>query len=139
MVNAYDIDALKLIYATAEELEKMQIKMPQWVGKVKSGAHRQRLPQDDKFWYVRCASILRKTYTAPGIGVSRLRTHYGGRKIRGVRPEKHKKAGGNMIRKAMQELERAGLMKKGKTGRELSSKGRALLDSVAKRIDTKKE
>ena len=139
MVNAYDIDALKLVYATATKLEQMQIKAPEWVGKVKSGSHRQRLPQDDKFWYVRCASILRKAYAQPGIGVSKLRTHYGGRKIRGVCPEKHRKSGGNMIRKAMQELERAGLMKKGKTGRELTSKGRALIDSVAKQIDTAKE
>ena len=134
MVSAYDVDALKLIEATAKKLEEMGIKAPQWVGNVKSGAHAQRLPQDEKFWYIRCASVMRKAYKTPGLGVSRLRTHYGGRKIRGVAPERHAKSGGNMIRKAMQELERAGLMKKMKAGRELTGKGRALLDEVAKTI-----
>lgn len=139
MVNAYDVDALKLVRATAIKLEEMGITAPVWVGNVKSGAHRQRLPQDEKFWYMRCASIMRKAYIAPGIGVSKLRTHYGGRKIRGVRPERHVKSGGNMIRKAMQALERAGLMKKGKTGRELSAKGQSLLDGIAKDIKQAKE
>jgi len=139
MVNAYDVDALKLIQVTAGKLEEMGIKAPAWVGNVKSGAHRQRLPQDDKFWYIRCASILRKAYTDPGIGVSKLRTHYGGRKIRGVRPEHHVKSGGNMIRKAMQALEQAGLMKKMKVGREISPKGQALLDGIAKNIKQAKE
>lgn len=139
MVSAYDVDALKLIYATADKLEQMGIKSPAWVGNVKSGSHVQRLPQDDKFWYVRCASILRKVYTSPGIGVSKLRTHYGGRINRGVRPERHRKAGGNMIRKAMQGLETAGLVKKVKTGRELTGAGQKLLDSVAKSIAKSKE
>lgn len=134
MVTAYDVDALKLVKATAAKLEELKIKAPDWVGNVKSGPHRQRLPQDDKFWWVRCASILRKAYITPVIGVSRLRTHYGGRKQRGVRPEKHVRAGGNMIRKAMQSLEAAGLLKKLKAGREITAKGKALLDSVAKEI-----
>ena len=139
MVTVYDVDALKLVHATAKKLEEMGLKSPAWVGNVKSGPHRQRLPQDEKFWYVRCASVMRKAYTSPGIGVSKLRTHYGGRKSRGVAPERHCKSGGNMIRKAMQELEKIGLMKKGKTGRELSGKGHALLDEVAKNIKQTKE
>jgi small subunit ribosomal protein S19e len=139
MVSAYDVDALRLNQAVAQKLEDMGIKAPEWVGNVKSGAHRSRLPQDEKFWYMRCASIMRKAYTSPGVGISKLRTHYGGRKIRGVKPEMHVKAGGNMIRKAMQSLEKAGLMKKAKTGRELTPAGQKLLDSVAKAIKTKKE
>lgn len=139
MVSAYDVDALRLIQAVAGELEKKGIAPPQWVGNVKSGAHCSRLPQDEKFWYVRCASILRQAYVRPGVGVSKLRSHYGGRKIRGVRPERHAKAGGNMIRKAMQSLEKAGLMKKAKTGRELTSEGQKLLDSTAKALNAKKE
>ncbi|MFA5108881.1 MAG: 30S ribosomal protein S19e [Candidatus Micrarchaeia archaeon] len=138
MVTAYDVDALKLVKMTAQELEKMNIPAPKWVGTVKSGPHRQRLPQDEKFWYIRCASILRKAYIGSVVGVSSLRTHYGGRKARGVRPEKHRRAGGNLIRKGMQALEKAGLMQKAKVGRELSAKGRKLLDGVAKEISNQK-
>ncbi|MFH1306922.1 MAG: 30S ribosomal protein S19e [Candidatus Micrarchaeota archaeon] len=143
MVTVYDVDALKLIKKTAQKLEEMNLEMPAWVGNVKSGAHAERLPQDDKFWYIRCASILRKAYLNPRIGVSRLRTHYGGRKDRGVKPEKHRRAGGSTIRKGMQALEKAELLKKGKVGRELAPKGRKLLDAAAKLVadeaDGKKE
>ncbi|MFH0927684.1 MAG: 30S ribosomal protein S19e [Candidatus Micrarchaeota archaeon] len=139
MVSAYDVDALKLIQAVAKKLEEMGIKSPEWVGNVKSGAHCSRLPQDEKFWYMRCASILRQAYTHPGLGVSKLRSHYGGRKIRGVRPERHVKSGGNMIRKAMQSLEGAGLMRKAKTGREITAQGQKLLDLAAKSLKPAKE
>jgi len=134
MVSVYDVDALKLVRATAIKLEEMKLEAPKWVGNVKSGAHRQRLPQDEKFWFMRCASILRKAYLTPQIGVSRLRTHYGGRKERGVKPEKHSRAGGNMIRKAMQTLEKAGLLSKSKKGREITGKGKSLLDSAAMEV-----
>ena len=132
MVTVYDVDALKLVKMTAQELEKMGLPAPKWVGTVKSGPHRQRLPQDEKFWYIRCASILRKAYVGSVVGVSSLRTHYGGRKARGVRPERHRRAGGNLIRKGMQALEKAGLMVKRKTGREISAAGKKLLDAAAK-------
>jgi small subunit ribosomal protein S19e len=136
MVTVYDVDALKLIHKTADKLAEMKIAQPEWVGKVKSGSHVSRLPQDEKFWYIRCASLLRKAYTDGPVGVSRLRTHYGGRKIRGVRPEKHRRAGGNLIRKGFQILEKAGLITNTKKGRVISAQGQKLLDSVAKEISS---
>ena len=139
MVTVYDVDALALVRKTAEKLEEINMKAPEWVGNVKSGPHRQRLPQEDNFWHMRCASILRKAYIGSPIGVSRLRTHYGGRVQRGVRPEKHKRSGGNMIRKAMQSMEKAGFLLKLKVGREITGKGKALLDSAAKEVADKKE
>ena len=60
-----------------------------------------------------------------------MRRHYGGKKNRGVKPEKHVPAGGSTIRKAFQALEEAGLMEKGSTGRKLTPKGMSLLDNVA--------
>ena len=137
MVTVYDVEAMALVKATAKKLEELNLPAPNWVGVVKSGPHRQRLPQDPKFWYMRCASLLRQAYVNSPIGVSSLRTHYGARKMRGVRPEKHKKAGGNMIRKGMQALEKAGLLTKKKVGRCISPQGQALLDSVAKEISAK--
>ncbi len=134
MVTVYDVDAMALVLASAKKLEEAGLPAPAWVGTVKSGPHRQRLPQDPKFWYVRCASLLRQAYINSPIGVSSLRTHYGARKMRGVRPEKHRKSGGNMIRKGLQALEKAGFITKKKVGRCISPKGQALLDAVANGI-----
>ncbi|MFN3910271.1 MAG: 30S ribosomal protein S19e [Candidatus Anstonellaceae archaeon] len=133
MVNVYDVEPLKLIKRIAQKLKEEQIEKPSWVGKVKSGAHRERLPQDEDFWYIRCASILRNAYVNSIIGVGRLRVHYGTRKKRGVKPEKHRKSGGKIIRKAIQELEKHGYLQKTKNGvgRELTKKGRKLLDNTA--------
>ena len=132
MVTAFDVDANKLIGKTAEKLKEMKLDKPAFVGLVKSGAHAARPPQTDDFWYLRCASILRQLYVNGTVGVQRLRRHYGGKKRRGVRPARHAPSGGSTIRKAMQELEKAGFLAREKNARTLSAKGRKLLDGAAK-------
>ncbi len=132
MVTVYDVEPNKLIAKAAEKLKEMKLEKPAFVGMVKSGAHAQRPPSDDDFWYVRCASILRQAYVNENVGINRLRRHYGGNKSRGVRPARHSPAGGSTIRKAMQQLEKAGLLAKQKVGRTLTAKGRKFLDAAAK-------
>lgn len=134
MVTALDIDTNALISKVADKLKTMNINKPAFIGLVKSGSHRERPPEQEDFWYIRCASILRKAYLKGKIGTNRLRTHYGGRKSRGVKPQIHRKAGGSTIRKAIQELEKVGLLKKEKVGRTLTPAGRKLLDTAAKEI-----
>lgn len=132
MVTPFDVEANKLIGTAATKLKEMKISKPDFVGVVKSGAHAERPPSTEDFWYVRCASILRQAYVNGTVGVQKLRRHYGGKKRRGVKPARHASAGGSTIRKAMQELEKAGLLSKDKAGRTLTPKGRAFLDSAAK-------
>lgn len=135
MVTVYDVDANRLIRKAAAKLKEMGIPAPKWAGKAKSGPHAERLPQDADFWYVRLASLLRKAYVSAPIGVARLRTHYGGRVKRGVAPEHHRDAGGSLIRKGMQALEKASLLKTKKApkpGRYLTPAGQKLLDACAK-------
>jgi len=136
MVRVYDADANALIEKTAKKLKEMGIKKPDFVGLVKSGSHADRPPQDEGFWYVRCASLMRQTYVNSTVGVQAMRRHYGGKKNRGVKPEKHAPAGGSTIRKAMQNLEKAGYLAKGEKdkGRVLTAKGRQLLDKAAKEV-----
>ncbi|MBD3397861.1 30S ribosomal protein S19e [Candidatus Micrarchaeota archaeon] len=134
MVRVYDADANALIEKTAGKLKKMGIKKPEFVGLVKSGAHTERPPQSEDFWYTRCASLLRQAYVNSNVGVQRMRRHYGGKKNRGVKPEKHVPAGGSTVRKAFQAMEEAGLMEKGPTGRKLTAKGMSLLDSAASEL-----
>jgi len=131
MVTAFDVEAGRLIEKAAKELEG-KVEKPAFVGIVKSGAHAERPPQQEDFWFLRCASILRQAYINDEVGVARLRRHYGGRKRRGVRPARHYPAGGSTIRKALQQLEKSGYLVREKGGRKLSAKGRAFLDKVAK-------
>jgi len=114
------------------------IKPPEWAPYVKTGAHAERAPQNPDWWYIRCASLLRKVYIKGPIGIEHLRSEYGGRKNRGTRPEHTRKGGGAIIRKALQQLEKAGLIEtiKGK-GRVITSEGRRLLDSLS--ADIKEE
>ncbi|VVB99815.1 30S ribosomal protein S19e [uncultured archaeon] len=94
MVTVYDVAPNKLIAKAAEKLKGMNIAPPAWITTVKSGSHRDRVPQQKDFWYIRLASLLRNAYVNGKVGVSSLRAHYGGKKVRGVRPEKKRKAGG---------------------------------------------
>lgn len=134
MVRVYDADANALIAKTAEKLKKMGITKPDFVGIVKSGSHADRPPQDANFWYIRCASLMRQTYVNSTVGVHKMRSHYGGKKNRGVRPGKHVPAGGSTIRKAFQALEELGLMEKCSKGRKLTAKGMSLLDKTASEL-----
>ena len=141
MTTVYDASAAELISATKSELMKIkEIQLPEWSKFVKTGAHKERPPAQKDWWHIRCASLLRAIYLKGPIGVEKLRTRYGGKKNMGTRKEHFKKASGNIIRKALQQLETAGLIKKavGNRGREISPKGMSMLDKLATKIVGKK-
>lgn len=138
MVTVYDVEPNKLIAKAAEKLGEIGIKMPESLRYAKSGCHAERLPEQKDFWQVRCASLLRNAYVREKVGVASLRTHYGGRKNRGVMPERHVDAGGAVIRRGFQQLEKIGLIAKDKTGRKITGKGKAFLDAVAKEVASAK-
>ena len=129
MVTAFDVEHDKLINALKEKLKKSEfVKPEEWSQFVKSGRHTERVPAQPDFWYIRAASILRKIYVHGPKGVQRLRRIYGGRKNRGVKPEKSYKAGGKIIRTILQQLEKEGLltkeMRSNRKGRELTPKAK---------------
>ncbi len=137
MVNVRYIPPQVFIEELARYLKEnvKEVRPPEWANFVKTGSHKERVPDDPDWWYKRCASLLRKLYLHGPVGVERLRTAYGGRKDLGLKREHFRKAGGAIIRKGLQQLEAAGLVKKvdGK-GRMLTPKGYSLLDSLAARI-----
>ena len=45
----------------------MGIEKPEFINYVKSGAHAERRPEQQNFWYLRLASLLRQAYTTPKI------------------------------------------------------------------------
>ncbi len=132
-MHVNESDPKVLIAKLADRLKK-ELPKPDWVDYVKAGVYAERPPEQEDFWWIRAASIMRKLYLDGAIGVSRLRRLYGRRKKRGVKPEHRAKAGGKIIRSILQGLEKLGYVEKSKKGRILSSKGRSLLDQVAKEI-----
>ena len=137
MVTPYDVPASKFIEKVAKYLKENvdEINPPPWASIVKTGTHIQRQPQNLDWWYIRCASLLRKIYVHGPVGVEKLRAEYGGRKDYGVRPEHAAKASGAVIRKALQQLEAAGLTETFKTrGRRVTQEGRKLLRELAEEL-----
>ena len=118
----------------AEALKKIpEFKQPEWSLLVKSSPHKERPVVEEDFWHKRAASILRQVYIKNVVGVQRLRTRYGGRKNRGVRPDAFVRSGGKIIRVILQQAEAAGLLEKFKgrhSGRKLTDKGKALLEGI---------
>lgn len=135
MADVFKIPANIYLEEVKEELKKLeQIKPPVWADFVKTGMAKERPPVKDDWWYMRAASILRTVAIKGPIGVAKLRTKYGSKKNRGVKPERFYKGSGNILRKALQQLEAAGLIEqkdvKGHKGRVLTKKGQSLLDKT---------
>lgn len=137
MPTPYDIPASVFVKRLAQYLRQNvdEVTSPPWVTLVKTGAHVEKAPQSPDWWFTRSASILRKIYMEGPIGVERLRSYYGGRLNKGVRPERGRKGGGSILRKALQQLEAAGLVETLKNrGRAVTTDGRRTLDRLAGEI-----
>ncbi len=128
-----DVPAGKLIDKVTQELKKFEeLKPPEWSFYVKTGVHKERPPNQPDWWYVRAASILRRIYLEGPVGVSRLRTRYGGRKNRGSAPEHFRRGGGKIIRTILQQLESAGFIKRvEKEGRKITRRGVEFLEKIS--------
>ncbi|MCW4023056.1 MAG: 30S ribosomal protein S19e [Candidatus Bathyarchaeota archaeon] len=142
MPTPYDIPASVLIERLAQHLkdEVDVITPPAWVNFVKTGSYNQRAPTNPDWWFVRVASIMRKIYVKGPIGVELLRQEYGGRKDNGAMPEHAAKGSGNIVRTAIHQLQKAGLVKTQRTeGRVVTSDGRRLLDRLSTQLKSELE
>jgi small subunit ribosomal protein S19e len=132
MTTLYDVSANKLIELTAVKLkDDERFAPPEWAAWVKTGVHKEHPPQNDNWWYIRCAALLRRIAIDGPVGTQRLRSVYGGKTDNSSRPERFVKGSGSIIRKAMQQLENAGFVRTTPKGREISPEGRSLLDNSA--------
>lgn len=142
MPTPYDVPPPILIERLARYLKNNvdSVRPPVWAPFVKTGIHAQRVPENPDWWYVRCASLLRKVYIKGPMGLEHLRSEYGGRKDRGVRPEHTRKGSGAVIRNALKQLGEAGLVEVSKQGgRTVTSEGRRLLDMLSTEIKSELE
>jgi len=144
MTTIRDVKVSNLIDSVAKDLkENIKFSRPEWAIYVKTGAQKERQPDDEDWWWSRSASVLRKVAIAGPVGVTRLRTAYGGTKNRGHKPEEFRKASGKIIRTILQQFDEIGYTKKveqekglaekakGFRGRILTPKGQAYLDKIA--------
>ncbi len=89
----------------------------------------------ENFWYIRCASLMRKVKKLGPIGINRLRKLYGGRNRRGPGLTHSARGAGKIIRVALQQLENSNLvLKTEKNGRIISPEGTSLLERTAHSI-----
>jgi small subunit ribosomal protein S19e len=142
MASIFDVPPKELIVKTAEELKKIkEIQPPDWAKFVKTGVHKERPPAEKDWWHIRAAAVLRKLALKGPIGVAKLRKDYGGKQRRGVAPGVTKSGSGNILRKILQQLDKAGLSKQAvkgvHKGRIATPKGKSLLDKTATQIAKK--
>ena len=131
MAKAYDVPADELISKLAEQEKDKKIASPKaGLAFVKTGPHTEKIPQNKDWWYTRCASLLRKVYIHGPIGVSDLKSRYGGRKQIGYNLAHHRNAGGAIIRKVLEELEGAGVRSRKNRGRLISEEGTKRIDRI---------
>lgn len=133
MTTVFDVPANLLIDQLAKEFNDYNDKIipPEWANLVKTGVHKERKPENTNWWYLRCASILRRIYIDGPVGVNSLRTFYGGKKDRGVTPETFKKGSGAIVRGALHQLEDAGYVQKVDAGRIVTPQGKSFLDKTS--------
>ncbi|MFB6184991.1 MAG: 30S ribosomal protein S19e [Haloarculaceae archaeon] len=137
MTTLYDVPVEDLIEAVAERLtDEGAVEEPDWAAYTKTGTGRELPPEQNDFWQVRAASLLRKVAVDSPVGVGSLQTAYGdakqGTNRYQVRPSHKTEASGKIIRTILIQLEDAGYVETAEgEGRRVTGEGRRLLDDVA--------
>jgi small subunit ribosomal protein S19e len=138
--SVYELNSQEYNLKLAEALKQIpEFKEPEWAKFVKSSPSKERPIEDADFWHKRAASILRQIYKNKIVGVNRLRTKYGSKKNRGMKPERFMKSGGKIIRTILQQADKAGFTeilretkgtKEKRPGRRITAKGKLFLEGI---------
>ncbi|KAI5304269.1 40S ribosomal protein S19 [Ascosphaera pollenicola] len=134
-VTVRDVDAQKFIAAYSAFLKRQgKLPIPGWVDTVKTSKAKELPPQSIDWFYVRAAAVARHIYLRKTVGVGRLRKVHGSTKNRGSRPSHHTDASGAVDRKAVQALQKIGVLEvdEEKGGRRITTSGMRDLDRIAK-------
>ena len=101
-------------------------------------------PYDPDWLYIRAASCAYQLYMRGKVGISALRTHYGGKQRYGSRPPHQRQSAGKIIRYCLKQLEETGLVGQVKYqsddgseqtgGKTLTQKGTTDMDRIASQI-----
>ena len=133
-MSIFVVEPQKLIEVIGEKLKEYpEISPPEGSEFWKTAFYKELAPQDfENFWYLRCASLLRKVKKFGPIGVNKLRKFYGGRNRKGSGLNHSARGSGKIIRVALQQLENAKLIDNiEKEGRVVSSEGTSFLERIS--------
>ena len=136
-----DVSAQDFVAAYARHLKASgKLEPPAFAEYCKTGCGREMAPTNPDWYYVRAASVARHIYLRPA-GVGALRKVYGGLKSNGTRPPHHALAGGNLLRKILNQLETLRVVERCPAGgrenggcRRISREGRRELDQIARQV-----
>lgn len=128
-----DVAATAFIAAYAEHLKNSdKFDLPVWADTVKTGVFKELAPYGDDWYYTRAASIARRVYLRPGIGMGQLCKWYGGTYRKGARTEHFRKAASGNIRSVLLQLEEMRVIEKLPSGgRRVTVVGQQDLDRIA--------
>ena len=117
------VDSQRLTTAIAAHLKQEgKLNVPAWVGDVKTSSYKVYVPDNEDWFYVRAASIMRRLCKRTA-GIGSLTKVYGGKTRKMVKPAISTRASKNPNRKAVQALEALGWLKMGTKGRVPTAEG----------------
>ena len=136
-----DVAAKAFIEAYAEHLKNSdKFELPVWADLVKTATFKELAPYGDDWYYIRAASIARKVYLRPGVGVGQLRKWYGGANKNGVRHQHFRKANAGIIRSVLIQLENMKVTEPcSNGGRKMTRVGQQDLDRIANAVYNESE
>ncbi len=142
MTTVRDVPADALIAMIAEDLRsRSTMSRPEWAGFVKTGVHREKVPENPDWWSIRAAAVLRKIALKGPIGVNHLASEFGGRSDSAARPSHSRRGSRKIIRTILRQLEEEFLIESIQRpgteiglGRVITSTGHSLLDNMAHTI-----
>jgi len=128
-----DVPAKAFIAAYAEHLKNSdKFELPVWADLVKTSVAKELAPYGDDWYYIRAASIARRVYLRPGLGVGQLRKWYGSADKKSVKTEHFRKANAGIIRGVLIQLEEMKVTEKCESGgRRMTRVGQQDLDRIA--------
>jgi len=131
-----DVAAKDFIEAYAEHLKNSdKFELPVWADLVKTSTTKELAPYGDDWYYIRAASIARKVYLRPGLGVGQLRKWYGSAFRNGVRHQHFKRANAGIIRSVLIQLENMKVTEPVSAGgRRMTRVGQQDLDRIANAV-----
>ena len=104
-VTVKDVTSHDFVIAYAAHLKRIgKIEVPKWADLVKTGTTRELAPYDPDWYYIRAAAIARRVYLRGGIGVGAFKRIFGGRKMRGTRPEHFMTGSGSIARHILEQF-----------------------------------
>ncbi|CAI5939709.1 unnamed protein product [Closterium sp. NIES-65] len=130
-----DVSPHAFVKAYAAHLKRTgKVEVPTWADIVKTGTYKELAPYDPDWYYIRAASMARKVYLKPGVGVGAFKKIYGGPKNNGSRPSHFCRSSGSVARHVLQQLESIGIVEQDANGgRRITSDGQRDLDRIAGR------